>query len=212
MSLLGSNRTACISFDEGTVSSPFPLERGRTQGNRPSPCEFNIGQQISLFKIEFCPSIRGVYNHLFVPRPVLNNSYLRDQLPIAEAAASEEDNPLFRNEAASQSSTAEGFADDTTATVLFNYETLSSLKSSLHEFSTFSGLKCNLDKTMLMQIGSIIPVPEAIQNLGFSHVNKLKILGLEIDQDTVCCGPRPVLVGAPPPAGLALPPPIWHWG
>jgi hypothetical protein len=46
---LGSGRNACISFDDGSVSPPFNLERGRTQGNGPSPCEYNIGQQILFF-------------------------------------------------------------------------------------------------------------------------------------------------------------------
>jgi hypothetical protein len=49
LSVLGSNRTATISFDDGTFSPEFDLERGRTQGNGPSPCEYNFGQQILLF-------------------------------------------------------------------------------------------------------------------------------------------------------------------
>jgi hypothetical protein len=67
---LGSGRNACISFDDGTVSAPFDLGRGRTQGNGPSPCEYNIGQQILLLKIELCPEIASVYNHLQVPRTI----------------------------------------------------------------------------------------------------------------------------------------------
>jgi hypothetical protein len=55
LTTLGSGRVACISFDDGSVSDPFDLERGRTQGNGPSPCEYNIGQQILLFKLELCP-------------------------------------------------------------------------------------------------------------------------------------------------------------
>ncbi len=71
LTTLGSGRNACISFDDGSISPPFDLERGRTQGNGPSPCEYNIGQQILLLKIELCPEIASVYNHLQVPRTVL---------------------------------------------------------------------------------------------------------------------------------------------
>ncbi len=71
LSTLGSGRVACISFHDGTVSDPFDLERGRTQGNGPSPCEYNIGQQILLFKLELSPDLASVYNHLLIPRTVL---------------------------------------------------------------------------------------------------------------------------------------------
>ncbi len=37
LNTLGSGRVACISFDDRTVSDPFDLERGRTQGNGPFP-------------------------------------------------------------------------------------------------------------------------------------------------------------------------------
>ncbi|MFO0001981.1 MAG: hypothetical protein ACK559_12700, partial [bacterium] len=30
LTTLGSGRTACISFDDGSISPPFDLERGRT--------------------------------------------------------------------------------------------------------------------------------------------------------------------------------------
>jgi hypothetical protein len=60
LTVLGSNRTATISFDDGSFSPEFNLERGRTQGNGPSPCEYNFGQQILLFKIELCPEVASV--------------------------------------------------------------------------------------------------------------------------------------------------------
>jgi hypothetical protein len=46
---LGNNRTACISFDDGTHSAPFDLGCGRAQGNTSSPIEYNSAQQILLF-------------------------------------------------------------------------------------------------------------------------------------------------------------------
>jgi len=127
LTVLGSGRTACLLLEEGALSRPIPLERRRTQGNGPSPCEYNIGQQILLFKLEFCSELQGVYNHLRVPRHALESTYLHDTLPFAAAAAAEEDDKFFVHEAAGQSSTAEGFADDTTAAVLFSYENLFNL-------------------------------------------------------------------------------------
>ncbi len=51
--------------------------------------------------------------------------------------------------------------------------------TSLH----LAGLKCNADKTVLMQVGNKIPVPQEITDLGFTFDKKIKILGMEIDAD-----------------------------
>jgi hypothetical protein len=51
MATLCNNRTACLIYDDGSYSKNFPLEQGRPQGNGPSPLEYNMGQQILLFKI-----------------------------------------------------------------------------------------------------------------------------------------------------------------
>jgi hypothetical protein len=40
---LCNNRTACITFDDGTLSEPFDLGRGEAQGNTPSPVLYNMG-------------------------------------------------------------------------------------------------------------------------------------------------------------------------
>ncbi len=65
MNTLCTNRTACISFDDGSLSSNFDLDRGDAQGNTPSPILYNISQQIFLFKLELCPEIKTVFtNHL----------------------------------------------------------------------------------------------------------------------------------------------------
>jgi hypothetical protein len=67
---LGNNRTACIAFDDGSFSAPFELECGRAQGNTSSPTEYNMGQQILLFKIELCPEIKSLYLNHFIARPM----------------------------------------------------------------------------------------------------------------------------------------------
>jgi hypothetical protein len=67
---LGNNRTACIAFDDGSYRAPIKLECGRAQGNTSSPTEYNMGQQILLFKIELCPEIKSLFQHHFISRPL----------------------------------------------------------------------------------------------------------------------------------------------
>jgi hypothetical protein len=76
----------------------------------------------------------------------------------------------FRNESNRETDKAEAFADDTTALTLF-------------EIESFRGLQCNVDKTVLMPVGHIIPPSDEIKELGFAHVDSIKILGMEIDQN-----------------------------
>ncbi len=175
---LGSGRNACISYDDGSISPPFNLEQGRTQGNGPSPCEYNIGQQILLLKIELCPEIASVFNHLQVPRTVFG----RFNMPhpaILEAIRSE-NNPCFATESKCETDKAEGFADNTSVATIFSFDSLNALKIILQNFAAFSGLKCNMEKTSIMQIGSITPVPEQVRDLGFSLCGETKILGMTI--------------------------------
>ncbi len=89
----------------------------------------------------------------------------------------------FQNESNRETDKAEGFADDTTGTSLFELSSLTALKKILIDFGSFSGLKCNVDKTVLMQIGNIVPPSQEIIELGFTFVNSIKILGMEIDRD-----------------------------
>jgi hypothetical protein len=48
---IGTNRSAAIIFEDGTLSRNFNLETGRTQGDGPSPLLYNMGEQILLLKI-----------------------------------------------------------------------------------------------------------------------------------------------------------------
>ncbi len=150
LTTLGSGRNACISFDDGSISPPFDLERGRTQGNGPSPCEYNIGQQILLLKIELCPEIASVYNHLQVPRTVLGT--YRVPHPSINEAIEFENNPRFGAESNCATDKAEGFADDTSVATLFEHDSLLALKNVLVHFASFSGLRCNMEKTAILQI------------------------------------------------------------
>ncbi len=128
---LGSGRNACLSFDDGTISAPFDLGRGRTQDNGPSPCEYNIGQQILLLKIELCPEIASVYNHLQVPRTVFGR-YNAPHPSIIDAV-NLENNSCFKSESRCETDKTEGFADDTSVATIFSPESLGSLKKILIE-------------------------------------------------------------------------------
>jgi hypothetical protein len=152
LSTLGSGRVACISFDDGTVSDPFDLERGRTQGNGPSPCEYNIGQQILLFKLELSPDLASVYNHLLIPRTVLGT--IGNIHPSITNSVQNESDIRFSQESCSETDKTEGFADDTSVATIFSFQNLLNLKNILSEFAVISGLKCNLDKTAILLIGS----------------------------------------------------------
>ncbi len=52
----------------------------------------------------------------------------------------------------------DGFADDNTSGTVCEFESLNVLKKVLEDFSAFSGLKCNNEKTVLMQVGRKIPL------------------------------------------------------
>jgi Reverse transcriptase (RNA-dependent DNA polymerase) len=55
---IGTNRKACIKWDDGSYSPTFDLKTGRTQGDGPSPLEYNFGEQVLLFRIELDPNIK----------------------------------------------------------------------------------------------------------------------------------------------------------
>jgi hypothetical protein len=157
-------------FDDGSLSSNFDLDRGDTQGNTPSPILYNMAQQILLFKIELCPEIKSIYVNHLVPRPMA----MPLMLPL-------EEDEEFTNEADRETDKAEGFADDTSGLTLFEIESLSIAKKILIDFGIFSGLKCNVDKTVLMQIGNRIDPSAELINLGFNLVDTIRILGMDID-------------------------------
>jgi len=177
LNTLCTGRSACVVFDDGSLSTNFDLDRGDAQGNTPSPVLYNIAQQIFLFKLELCPEIKSVFVNHLIPRPL---EFFEN--PVEEFA----NLPIeFKNESGRETDKAEGFADDTTGMSLFELESLATLKKILTDFGKFSGLQCNVEKTVLMQVGQVTaPTPEILQ-LGFSHVDEIRILGMNIDQNIV---------------------------
>jgi len=158
---LGNNRTACIAFDDGSHSPEITLECGRAQGNTSSPVEYNMAEQILLFKIELCPEIRSVYINHFIARPYLPHPV---QQPVPEPLTADIENPDFRNESGFETSKSDSFADDNSTGTLLEIESLQALKTILIDFAEISGLKCNTDKTVLMPIGPRVPVLEEFGN------------------------------------------------
>jgi hypothetical protein len=75
---------------------------------------------------------------------------------------------------------ANAFADDTTVATIANYESLSTLKNILFDFSVFSGLSCNVEKTTITLVGNIQPVTQEILDLGFKFVENFTLLGANI--------------------------------
>jgi hypothetical protein len=107
-----------------------------------------MGEQILLFKLELCPEIASVFNHYLVPRNHLALEQVPD--PVHEVAAPDQE---FRNESNREMDNSDAFEDDTSILTLFTFTVLLALKTCLEEFGTFSGLKCNIEKTVRMQVG-----------------------------------------------------------
>ncbi len=177
---LGNNRTPCIAFEDGSHSAEIALECGRAQGNTSSPVEYNMAQQIVIFKIELCPEVRNVYLNHFIARP-----YLPVPVPAQpiDPIAADMDDQRFRTESSFETSKADGFADDNTTGTLFEYQSLNAIKKILLDFSNISGLRCNTEKTALMQIGNKIAVIDKIRDLGFDITESVHILGMDIDSE-----------------------------
>jgi hypothetical protein len=190
------------------ISSNFDLDRGDAQGNTPSPILYNMAQQIFLFKLEMCPEIKSVFVNHLIPRPIAGPVMDRDPdtgpnldpvrllvppppdpvpLPVRlidhgiRRLGDDEEDVNFRNESNKETDKAEGFADDTTGLTIFELESLAALKRILIEFGIFSGLQCNVEKTVLMQVGNRQLPSDEILALGFTLVVEIKILGMKID-------------------------------
>jgi hypothetical protein len=74
------------------------------------------------------------------------------------------------------------FADDANVFTKLERNSLYRVKTILENFGTLSGLECNVEKTTVMCINS--NTPEFIQEIGFTAVESVTILGLEIEGDS----------------------------
>ena len=168
---VGKNRKAAIILDDGQLSRQINLETGRPQGENLSPGQYNIGNQIMLFRIELDPKVASVFQHFLSPLypfPLVQNSSRA--------------NEKFAFESNRETDKVEGFADDTSTTTECNEETVTSIKNILTDFSVISGLKCNFEKTSVIPVGLNPMVPDWLLNCGFRVENEFKLLGMTIDQ------------------------------
>jgi hypothetical protein len=77
-----------------------------------------------------------------------------------------------------------GLADDATVLTAMEVGSLSRVKNILASFGCISGLECNVEKTILMQLGSDSEIDQDILDLGFDIKNEITLLGLIIENDT----------------------------
>jgi hypothetical protein len=155
------NRAARIVLNSEVCTDIFELERGNAQGDTISPFLFNLGYQILLFKLEFDQQIIGLVE------PVT----LNDDFPDLPGNISQSPPRVY------------AMADDATVLTQMERGSLERIRDILVDFHGISGLSCNVEKTTLMQIGSVDPVPEEILALGFDVQSSIKLLGVNIDSN-----------------------------
>ena len=74
-------------------------------------------------------------------------------------------------------------ANDADVLVSMDLNTLSAIKVILSDFGKLSGLCCNIEKTVLIPVGNILPISNEIITLGFEIKEKATILGMEISNN-----------------------------
>ena len=88
--------------------------------------------------------------------------------------------PVFSN---GNSLADSSFADDVSILVEGESENITNCKTILDNFSKLSGLKINVEKTNILPINVSNNFENEIRVTGFSIVNKITILGLDISAD-----------------------------
>ncbi len=78
---------------------------------------------------------------------------------------------------------ADSFADDNSTATEATLGSLRTLKEICTEFSNFSGLQTNADKTTLLQIGSVGALSDEILSLGFNRTDQCTLLGMDFDRN-----------------------------
>jgi exonuclease III len=169
LELFTTKRTARIILDNGDLSGEIPLEIGSTQGNGPSPLQFNFCEQVMIFKIELDPNILSVCSDF---PPCIRNNNMIDFEANNRATDAYESNRETDN--------VEGFADDASVISLATEGAIIATKDILRDFENISGLACNFEKSAIMLLGfNDEPVPVFIQESGFEIVDSVTILGVK---------------------------------
>ncbi len=87
-----------------------------------------MGQQILLFKIELCPDVKSLYQSHFIARPLMPAAIEHFFGPPPDPDRTD---VKFRNESSFETAKCDSFADDNTAGTLFEFDSLSALKTFL---------------------------------------------------------------------------------
>ena len=168
---VGNNRRAALLLENSELSRTFNLCTGRPQGDNLSPTQYNIGQQIPILRLELDPQFRSVFQHFLKPT-------FPFPLPYIESKRNEK----FKNESARETTKVEGFADDTNGLGVRSKDNILAVKQILIDFSVFSGLHCNFDKTCVMPVG-VNKTMDSDESCGLSVKNSITLLGMEIDNE-----------------------------
>ena len=75
-------------------------------------------------------------------------------------------------------------ANDANCLILMDQGSLQRIQDILENFGILSGLRCNIEKTVLIPVGHIAPIPNQILNMGFEIKESATILGMEINNNT----------------------------
>ena len=103
---------------------------------------------------------------------------ITDNLPGTPAAHTV---PDPNREVSATGSRVLAMANDANCLVLMDQGSLQRIKDILENFGILSGLLCNIEKTVLIPVGHIAPVPDQILNMGFEIKDSATILGMEIN-------------------------------
>jgi hypothetical protein len=188
---LTTGRNACIIFDDGSRGAIFPLECGNAQGNAPSPLQFNLADQILIFKIEYSPLIKSIMNHRAVQlrmygERALGQPAAPDPGAVAEGgeAPGDPQQQQLEGKILGTRDKLKAFADDGTVLARSEECTLNEIVNIVNNFADISGLKCNMDKSTIMLMGyGNAPVPEWVLNSGFKLVRNTSVLGCDISSN-----------------------------
>ena len=162
LTILCTNRQACIILEDDLTTDYFDLDRGNAQGDTISPFIFNLCYQILLFKLQYDLQIKSIAPEITLPA---------SHPPLPETVSTARPRVF-------------GLADDATVLTAMEVGSLSRVKNILASFGSISGLECNVEKTILMQVGSNSDIEQEILDLGFDVKNEITLLGLIIENDT----------------------------
>jgi len=181
ITLMCTNRKACVIIDEMLTTNFFDLERGNAQGDTISPFLFNLGYQILLFKLDLSFQIEGILSDFAERAQAHQEGHGQGQGRVAQVH-----NPDPK---------AFALADDCSLLVRLEIGNLQNILETLQNFESISGLGCNVEKTALMIVGTQLQAEQGILDMGFEIKNEIVLLGAKIKNTGKCYdGNLPVIL------------------